>query len=304
MRFAIAIPQSFADGEFSPTAFRSYFARAEELGFDGAWTLDHVIGMSPAPFLGPIEAMTYAAACTSRIRIGCAVFVSTLYSPAHLARSISSLDQLSGGRVDVGLASGGRDRPFAAFGITSERFIARFTEGIELMDALWTRSSVSFNGDFWQVDGATMEPKPVQKPRPPLWLGGSAPAALRRAVRLGDGFIGAGSTPTSAFIQQAAAIRAEHPDFPIAKRVYIALDSGDGARARRRINEGLTDVYGSLWPSLEAAGIAGTLEDCIGEIQAVVDAGTDLIVFTPLFDLAEHNELIASKIIPRLHVDR
>jgi alkanesulfonate monooxygenase SsuD/methylene tetrahydromethanopterin reductase-like flavin-dependent oxidoreductase (luciferase family) len=301
VKFGTAIPQSFADGEFDPATFRSYFARAEELGFDSAWALDHVLGMSPEPFLGPIEAMTYAAACTSRIRLGCAVFVSTLYSPVHLAKSISSLDQLSGGRVEVGLAGGGRDRPFAAFGITPDRFIARFSEGTELMKALWTQPLVSFDGDFWQVDGATIEPKPVQKPHPPLWLGGAVPAALRRAIRLGDGFFGAGSTPTSAFVEQAAAVRAERPDFPIAKRIYIAVDSSDAARARRRINDGLVGVYGHLSPSLEAAGVAGTVEDCVREVQAVIDAGAELIMFNPLFDLAEHNEIIASEIIPRLN---
>jgi alkanesulfonate monooxygenase SsuD/methylene tetrahydromethanopterin reductase-like flavin-dependent oxidoreductase (luciferase family) len=300
VKFGIAIPQSFADGEFDPAAFHSYFARAEELGFDSAWALDHVLGMSPEPFLGPIEAMTYAAACTSRIRLGCAVFVSTLYSPVHLAKSISSLDQLSGGRVEVGLASGGPDRAFAAFGITPDRFIARFSEGTELMKALWTQPRVSFDGDFWRVDGATMEPKPVQKPHPPLWLGGAVPAALRRAIRLGDGFFGAGSTPTSAFAEQAAAVRAGGPDFPVAKRIYIAIDRSDAARARRRINDGLVGVYGHLWPSLEAAAVAGTVQDCVRDVQAVIDAGAGLIVFNPLLDLAEHNEIIASEIIPRL----
>jgi alkanesulfonate monooxygenase SsuD/methylene tetrahydromethanopterin reductase-like flavin-dependent oxidoreductase (luciferase family) len=299
MRFGIAIPQSFADGKFDPAAFRSYFERAEELGFDSAWAMDQVIGLGPAPHFAPIEAMTYAAACTSRIRLGCAVFVSTLYSPALLAKSLSTLDQLSGGRVDVGLGSGGRERPFAAFGIGPDRYIARFTEGIELMKALWSRPQVTFDGDFWQLDGAGMEPKPLQKPHPPLWLGGSAPAALRRAIRLGDGFIGAGSTPTSAFVSQAAAVRDERPDFPIAKRVYISIDP-DADRARRRILEGLKGIYGRLWPSLEAAGVAGTVEDCVREVQKVADAGAELIVFTPLFDLAEHNEIIASEIIPSI----
>jgi alkanesulfonate monooxygenase SsuD/methylene tetrahydromethanopterin reductase-like flavin-dependent oxidoreductase (luciferase family) len=70
MRFAIAIPQSFADGEFDPETFRSYVERAEALGFDSAWVLDQALGLGPAPHLGPVEAMTYAAACTSRIRLG------------------------------------------------------------------------------------------------------------------------------------------------------------------------------------------------------------------------------------------
>jgi len=98
MKFAIAIPQFYADGEFDPGAFRAYFARAEELGFDSAWTQEGMLGSGPQ--LGPIETMTYAAACTQRMRLGCVVFVSTLHSPVHLAKSISTLDQLSRGRIE------------------------------------------------------------------------------------------------------------------------------------------------------------------------------------------------------------
>ena len=100
MRFAIAIPQFYADGEFDPAAFRAYLTRAEELGFDSAWTQEQLLGSWNQ--LAPIEAMTYAAACTQRLRLGCVVFVSTLYSPAHLAKSLSTLDQLSRGRIEIG----------------------------------------------------------------------------------------------------------------------------------------------------------------------------------------------------------
>ena len=169
MRFAISIPQFYGDGEFDPSAFRAYFARAEELGFEIAWTQESVLGA--APQLGPVEAMTYAAACTRRLRLGCVVFVSTLHSPVHLAKSLSTLDQLSGGRIDVGVGTGGKMRPFAAFGMSPDRYVARFTEGLALMKALWTEPRVSFDGEFWQLQYAAMEPKPVQKPHPPVWFG-------------------------------------------------------------------------------------------------------------------------------------
>ena len=104
MKFGIAIPQFFADGEFDPAAFRSYFSRAEELGFDSAWAQENMLGADPQ--LSPLESMTYAAACTERLRLGCVVFVSTLYGPVHLAKSIASLDQLSRGRIDVGVGTG------------------------------------------------------------------------------------------------------------------------------------------------------------------------------------------------------
>src|SRR5580658_10819862 len=145
MRFAISIPQFYGDGEFDPGAFRAYFARAEELGFDSAWAQENVLSASPQ--LAPLEVMTYAAACTRSIRLGCVVFVSTLHSPVHLAKSLSTLDQLSRGRLDVGIGTGGKARPFAAFGMSSDRYVARFTEGLALMKALWTEPRVTFDGE-------------------------------------------------------------------------------------------------------------------------------------------------------------
>jgi len=304
MRFAIAIPQFYADGTFDPAAFRAYLIRAEELGFESAWTQESVLGSSSQ--FAPIEAMTYAAACTQRLRLGCTVFVSTLHSPVHLAKSLSTLDQLSRGRIEIGVGTGGKSRPFAAFGIDPQRYVARFSEGLGLMKALWTEPRVTFDGEFWQLSGEAMEPKPFQKPFPPIWIGGAGPAALRRAVRVGSGFFGAGSSSTAAFANQVATVRqaladagrAER-DFRIAKRVYIAIDE-DAGRARERMNAGLAGIYGQAVPSIEAAAVTGTPADCVAGLRAVVAAGAELILFTPLFDQGEHAERLAAEIIPQL----
>ena len=304
MRFAIAVPQFYSDGEFDPAAFRAYLARAEELGYESAWAQENVLGA--ASVLGPLEAMTYAAACTQRLRLGCAVFVSTLYNPVHLARSLATLDQLSGGRVEIGVGTGGKARPFAAFGVDPQRYIARFTEGVTLMKALWTQQRVTFGGEFWQLSDAPLEPKPAQKPHPRLWFGGSGPMAMRRAVRLGDGFFGAGSTPTAAFAQQVRLVREtlaemeRPPDaFPIAKRVYIAVDD-DAEGARRRMNAELERLYGRRVEAIEAAAVAGTADHCAAEVRKVADAGAELILFTAMFDQAGQAERLAAAVIPQL----
>ena len=304
MRFAIAIPLFCADGEFDPAAFRAYFMRAEELGYDSAWAQENTLG--GAPVLGPAEVMAYAAACTQRLRLGCVVFVSTLHNPVHLAKSLSTLDQLSGGRIDVGVGTGGTGRPFAAFGVDPQRYVARFTEGVTLMKALWTQERVTFDGEFWQLNGAPMEPKPAQKPHPPLWFGGSSEPALRRAVRLGNGFFGAGSSPTGAFAEQVQLVRAalaqagrDAAAFPIAKRVYIAVDD-DAGRARKRINTELERLYGRRVPAIEAAAIAGTPADCARGLREVIAAGAELILFTAMYDQAEHAERLAAEVIPQL----
>jgi len=190
--------------------------------------------------------------------------------------------------------------------VDPRRYVSRFTEGLELMKALWTQPRVSFDGEFWQLDGAAMEPKPAQKPYPPLWIGAAGPAALRRSVGIGDGFFGAGSAPTEAFTEQVAIVRealaqAGRPaaSFGFAKRVYIAIDE-DTARARQRMNDALERLYGRRMPGIEAAAVTGTPDDCGRQVQAVADAGAELILFTTLFDQAEQAERLAAQIIPRL----
>jgi len=304
MRFAIAIPQFYADGEFDPAAFRAYLARAEELGFDSAWTQEGTLNVGAQ--LSPIETMSYAAACTRRMLLGCAVFVSTLHSPVHLAKSISALDQLSRGRIEVGVGTGGQGRPFSAFGVDPSRYVARFTEGIELMKALWTEPRVTFDGEFWQLQNAPMEPKPFTKPFPPLWFGGASEPAMRRAVRMGHGFFGAGSSPTGKFAELVQMVRnalaeAGRPagDFPIAKRVYVAVDA-DAGRARARMNTALEGIYGQRVPSIEAAAVVGTAADCARELGLVAEAGAELILLNALFDQAEQMELLAATVLPEL----
>lgn len=305
VRFAISLPQALSNGaDFDRTAFRAFVERAEELGFDSLWTQEQILG--PWSSVGPIEAMAYAAASTARVRLGCAVFVTPLHSPVHLAKAISSLDQVSGGRVEVGFGAGGRNRPFGAFGVGPDRFITRFTEGIELMKDLWTQPRVTFTGEFWQVENGTMEPKPIQKPHPPIWFGGSAPAALKRAVRYGDGFFGAGSTNTANFSKQVPIVRdalaksgRDPTAFGIAKRVYIDVDE-DVERSRRRVAKGLRDIYGDYGNSLLDVGVCGSAQDCVRDVQTVIDAGAELILFTPLFDEAAQIERLAADVMPQL----
>jgi probable F420-dependent oxidoreductase len=302
MRFAISMPQySGADG-FDAAAFRTHLTRAEVLGFESAWTQEQILGS--AGTLSPLEAMSYAAAFTERLRLGCAVFVTPLHTPVHLAKSISSLDCISHGRVEVGVGTGGRSRPFAAFGVSSDRLIARFNEGIALMKACWTDPEINFGGDFWQLSGARMEPKPVQRPHPPLWFGGNHPDALRRAVRHGDGFFGAGSQTTVQFSAQVEVIRQElahagrdAAGFPIAKRVYIHVDD-DAGRARELIDEALAHHYGRS--GLSEVAVCGPPAECVAGLDEVARGGAEMILLNPLLDDTRQMERLAAEVMPAL----
>ena len=303
MRFAISIPQNARESRFDDDAFRAYLRRVEELGlFDSAWTQEQVIGA--AGVIAPLQTLTYAAAFTEQLRLGCAVFVLPLHNPLHLAKAISSLDCLSHGRVEVGVATGGRQRPFAAFGVDPDRPVARFNEALALMKVCWTEREINFDGELWKLQDASMEPKPVQKPYPPVWFGGSAPAGMRRAVRHGDGFMGAGSQTPAQFAEQVKVVREElsaqgrEPDtFRIGKRIYIHVDD-DAARGRQRLEDALTRHYGRGGWSEHI--FAGPAEDCVAGIRAVADAGAELILLNPMVDDAQQLERLATDVIPAL----
>jgi alkanesulfonate monooxygenase SsuD/methylene tetrahydromethanopterin reductase-like flavin-dependent oxidoreductase (luciferase family) len=149
-----------------------------------------------------------------------------------------------------------------------------------------------------------MEPKPVQKPHPPVWFGGSVPAGMRRAVRHGDGFMGAGSQTPAQFAEQVKVVKEElsaqgrEPDtFRIGKRVYVHVED-DAARGRQRLEDALTQHYGRSGWSEHI--FAGPPEACADGIRAVADAGAELILLNPLVDDADQLERLAAEVIPAL----
>src|SRR5256885_10095005 len=309
MRFAIAIPQFVSDGDFDPARFRAYMARAEALGFESAWTLEQTLGTMP--FMSPLQTMSYAAACRERIRLGCVVFVTPLHSPVHLAKDLSSLDQLSRGRIEIGVGTGGRHRMFSAFQVDPTSRVARFNEGLRLMKALWTEPRVNFDGRFWQLKDAAMEPKPFQKPHPPIWFGASHPDALRRAVRYGNGFFGAGSSTTKQFAEQVPIVRQalaeagrDAASFKIGKRVYIAVDD-DAHRARRRISESLHRFYPFFeLDGLQAVAVYGPPDTCAQGLREGAQAGAEKILLNPVVDEAEQMGRLRAQVVPKLSGNR
>ncbi|MDD7939445.1 LLM class flavin-dependent oxidoreductase [Actinomycetospora lutea] len=305
MRWSIAIPQ-FGVGTFDAAGVKAHLARAEELGFDGAWTMELTVGK--APVLAPLEVLAYAAACTERLRLGVGVLIGTLHDPLQLAAALTTVDRLSHGRLDVGIAPGGGSRDFAAFGVERETFVARFTEGLALMQAAWSDAPrISFAGRFRQCEDLAIATKPVQRPHPPVWFGGSAPRALARAARLGDAFLGAGSVTTAAFADQVVVLRRELEEqgrdlagFPLAKRVYVRVDD-DPARAREGMVASLHGLYGRK-PGIEDVPVTGTPQEVARGLAEVRDAGAAMILLDPLCDDVgadrEQLERLAADVLP------
>ncbi len=307
MRFSIAIPQFDYDG-FDAPGLRAYLARAEELGFEGGWVLEQVLG--PAPLLAPLELLTFCAACTDRLRLGVAVLVTSLHDPLQLASAVTTVDRISHGRLDIGVAPGGGARQFAAFGVEKDTYISYFIEGLNLMKAAWSdEPRVNFHGRFRYVDDLPVNPKPAQRPHPPIWFGGLAPKALARAVRHGDSFLGAGSSTTEAFAGAVTVVRRELDEqqkdpshFTIGKRVYLMVDD-DAARARERVLTGLRRIYGEM-PGVGEVPVSGTPDDVARGLREVIDAGAEMLLLNPVGpDVTENREQmerLAAEVIPQL----
>ncbi len=298
----IAIPQTFSSSPVNLQLIREFLHKAETLGYESLWVQEQILG--DYPVLEPVSLLTYAAALTSRLRLGTSVLLTVLRNPVQLAKSLSSLDQLSQGRLTVGVGIGGHV-PESLFGLSSEHRARRFVEGLQVMKALWTQPRATVTGTFWQFENVPMEPKPVQKPYPPLWFGAREAVALKRAVRHGDGWMGAGVSSSADFIQQVGLVRRfldeaqrDPATFAISKRVYLAVDN-DRDRAERRLREWFGLRYKNAeWAS--RVSIWGSPAECTDKLGELVQAGAQHLLLNPVFDEMEHLELLAQEVIPHL----
>jgi probable F420-dependent oxidoreductase len=298
----IGIPQDFIDRPVNMQLIRDYVQKAEALGYDSLWVQEQIVG--DVPILEPVTLLTYVAALTSRVRLGTSVMLTVLRNPVQLAKSLSSLDQISQGRLAVGVGIGGHV-PESIFGYPSEHRVRRFVEGLQVMKALWTESKATFTGTYWQFKNVPMEPKPMQKPHPPVWFGARQAPALKRAVQHGDGWMGAGSSSTADFVQQYGQLQRfleeaqrDPATFAISKRVYLAVDH-DRDRAAQR----LRTWFGVRYKNADMASrvaVWGNKAECLDRLAALVKAGAQHLMLNPVFDEMEHVELLAREIMPHL----
>ncbi|MET7425811.1 LLM class flavin-dependent oxidoreductase [Dactylosporangium sp. NPDC005555] len=208
MRIGFGLPVS---GPWAtPELLAEVAVEAERLGYDSLWTFQRLLAADAPVYrsvLDPIVALTFAAARTSRIRLGVAVINLPFVSPVVLAKQVATLDVLSGGRVDLGLGAGWSPDEFAATGAPMRRRAARTREYVAVLRALWS-GSTSFDGEFYTVPPGRMEPRPVQDAGVPILLGGAVPAAVRRAGEIADGWVSRSATDLSDISSDVALVRA------------------------------------------------------------------------------------------------
>ena len=281
--------------------------RVDALGFDSLWTGDHVSFHNP--LYESLTLLASYAGITSRVKLGAGVYLLALRHPTVAAKITSTLDALSGGRLIFGVGVGGENRrEFEACGIPRNERGARVTEGIDVVRRLWRDSPASFKGRFTQFEGVSIDPKPVQKPAPPIWLGGRSDAALARAGRQGDGWISYVVQPerykqSVAKIEAAAAMPGRPLEgFTKAHLTFITVGK-DYESAERVWVERLSKRYAQdFGPLAKKYGIIGTPAQCAEQLERFIEAGCSYFVLSPTCgaaDEAEQIETYAAELFPK-----
>lgn len=192
MKFGLLLfPQDPPDARNLPAVYDQVLEQAqvaEEYGFDSCFVPEH--HQMPDGYLpSPLTFCAAIAARTSKINVGTSIMQLPMWHPVHVAEDGAVVDNLSKGRLILGVALGIIEKEFAAYGISVKDGVSRFEESIEIIQRAWTEASFSFSGRHFQLDNVSITPKPVRKPRPPIWIGAQSDKALFRAGRLGDGWI-------------------------------------------------------------------------------------------------------------------
>jgi len=276
------------------SAVRQVATRAEALGFSDLWvtenTLDHVFCFDP------VVVLTYAAAVTTKIRLGASVVVLQIHSPLMVAHQWACLDYVSGGRAILGVGIG-REHHYRQFEVSPERRVARFREELAVIRSLWSEPKTSFHGRFYHLTDETMAPKPVQQPLP-VWMGVGHPNAVRRAAELADGWMGSGGSRIADFaasvpiLKEALAKRGRDPEtFPISKRLFMAVDERPEV-ARAELLRWFTEVYRNP-PGTDLCGIHGTPEQVRERLEEMVAMGANHLLLNPVSRYPEQVEALA-----------
>jgi probable F420-dependent oxidoreductase len=298
-RFHVALPQLLGEGESAEVVLR-YADRAEELGFAGLWSLDSVPGSatSRVPLLDGLHLLTTAATATRSIRLGIAVIVLPARNPVQLAKELATVDRLSGGRLTLAIGIGRKEPTAAALGLPTGHRAQRLEEGVEVLRALWADGEATYEGELYRFKDLRLEPKPLQRGGPPIWFGAGGPPALRRAARIGDGWLAAGSSETALFANNRNVVMdallefgRDPAEFAFGKRVYVAVEDSEQA-ARERLTPILDGMYDA--PGLtERVAVCGPAEACATQLRELVAAGARELLLHPMYDYLDQLEELA-----------
>ena len=287
--------------QIQPEYVTTIAKKCEAMGLHSFWVIDRIAYDN----LEPLTVLAAAAAVTEKIRIGTSVLLAGLRHPALLAKTVATLDFLSRGRVTLGIGFGSRENDFTAVEVPFKGRGSRAEETLGLVKRLWTEEAVTHRGKFFQVENLTIGPRPIQSPHPPIWMGGSADVALKRAARLADGYIcGSSAIPEFPSLWEKIsgfAISAGRDPAKIEKAglTFMAIDENK-SKAVEACSAYLQRYYGKVRMDVEKNLLVGAPEACAERIKSFFSKGLDtLIIGTARADLRQL-DLLGEKVLPLL----
>jgi len=269
MQFGVTVPNNW--GIEDPQQVLDFGPMAEELGYDSVWVMDHLFNtgyirerLEGKPYYHPMSILSYLAGTTKRVMLGTSVLVLPYHNPVELAKYTASLDQISGGRVILGVGVGAMEEEFDALGISMRDRASLTNECIAIMKELWTNPSPSYESKRWKFNDLLFSPKPIQKPHIPFWVGGSSSGAMRRAALRGDGWHPTGVSPEEFSIgrreisEMATAAGRDPDSLTWSLRVEVEAHGGpssERAAGRARLSGDDPDAMAASLAAYETAGV-------------------------------------------------
>lgn len=298
IEFGTALPSATGIAEFA--------RKAEELGFDFLGCGEHVM------FHGPVSntfiSLSVAAGATQRIKLLSSVVLLPLYPAALVAKMGAALDVASGGRYNFGIGIGGEfPKEFEACGVPVNQRGARTNEALEVITKLWTEKNVTFKGKFTTLNEVTIEPAPLQKPRPPIWVAGRKEPAMKRTAKYADGWLPYMYTPQQlhesidSINKFGKEFGRDMSTFTPGIFVFAAVHA-DGDRARQMCSDKLSKQYNQDFSKLIGKyALAGTPEECQKRLKEYVDAGAKMVVLPSACSqdyIEENTRMLAKEVMP------
>jgi probable F420-dependent oxidoreductase len=279
----------------------NFATSCEAMGCHSMWTIDRVAYDN----LEPLTVLAAAAGATQKIRLGTSVLLGNLRHASHVAKIVSTLDFISNGRVTLGLGFGSRESDYKAVEIPFEHRGSRAVEQVQLMKRLWTEDSVTFKGKFYNVENLSLGPKPIQKPHPPIWTGGSAEVALKRAGTWADGFIcGSSAIPDfpSTWEKIAGYARANGRDpnkISKAGLTFMAIHD-DQNKAVKAVEDYVMRYYGRLRADVANTSLVGSPAAVTERIGAFLARGLDTLIIGVADPDPRQLDLFGEKVLPQI----
>ena len=279
----------------------NFAKKCEAMGCHSMWTIDRIAYDN----LEPLTVLAAAAGATQKIRLGTSVLLGNLRHASHVAKIVSTLDFISNGRVTLGLGFGSRENDYRAVEIPFEHRGSRAVEQVQLMKRLWTEDNVTFKGKFYNVENLSVGPKPIQKPHPPIWTGGSAEVALKRAGSWADGFIcGSSAIPEfpSTWEKIASYAKAAGRDpnkISKAGLTFMAIDE-DKSKAVKTVEDYVMRYYGRLRADVANTSLVGAPAAIAERIGAFLSKGLDTLIIGVADPDPRQLDLFGENVLPKI----